>query len=131
MGQSSFKETRSERARSDAIDRQIQSDSKRYKKGCKILLLGSGESGKSTIMKQMKIIQQGGFEERERGDHRTTVYKNVLDSAGTLAGVVRRVGVGRLGLVGRQGRDGEEDVGKHAAVMLRAFPRGGIRRANA
>ncbi|KAJ7723127.1 putative G protein alpha subunit GNA-3 [Mycena metata] len=122
MGQSSSKETRSERARSDAIDRQIQSDSKRYKKECKILLLGSGESGKSTIVKQMKIIHQGGFEDRERVDYRTTVYKNVLDSAGTLAMVVRRVGVGRLGLVARQGRDGEEDVGKHAAVLLRAFP---------
>ncbi|KAJ7016333.1 guanine nucleotide-binding protein alpha-3 subunit, partial [Mycena alexandri] len=65
MGQSASKESRSERARSEAIDKQIQSDSKRYKKECKILLLGSGESGKSTIVKQMKIIHQGGFEERE------------------------------------------------------------------
>ncbi|KAJ7500124.1 hypothetical protein FB451DRAFT_1015433, partial [Mycena latifolia] len=51
-----------EKARSDAIDR----DSKRYKKECKILLLGSGESGKSTIVKQ--IPQAPSF----------TTYKNVL-----------------------------------------------------
>ncbi|KAJ7023913.1 putative G protein alpha subunit GNA-3 [Mycena alexandri] len=123
MGQSASKESRSERARSEAIDKQIQSDSKRYKKECKILLLGSGESGKSTIVKQMKIIHQGGFEERERVDYRTTV-------AGTLASVVRRVGVARMGLQGggegrpREGREGgrEEDVSAHAAVLLRAFP---------
>ncbi|KAJ7016331.1 guanine nucleotide binding protein, alpha subunit [Mycena alexandri] len=60
----------------------------------------------------MKIIHQGGFEERERVDYRTTVYKNVLDSAGTLASVVRRVGVARMGLQGGgegRPRDGRED----------------------
>ncbi|KAJ7795409.1 heterotrimeric G-protein alpha subunit, GPA3-like protein [Mycena olivaceomarginata] len=76
-------------ARSNEIDRQLQEDSKRYKE-CKILLLGPGDSGKSTVFKQMKIIHQGGFDERERTEYRTTIYKNVLDSAGTLARVVRR-----------------------------------------
>ncbi|KAJ7135282.1 heterotrimeric G-protein alpha subunit, GPA3-like protein [Mycena crocata] len=90
------KESRDSRARSDAIDKQIADDSKRYKKECKILLLGSGESGKSTIVKQMKIIHQRGFDERERAEYRTTIYKNVLDSADTLARVVRRVGVDKV-----------------------------------
>ncbi|KAJ7301264.1 heterotrimeric G-protein alpha subunit, GPA3-like protein [Mycena albidolilacea] len=79
-------------ARSNEIDRQLQEDSKRYKKECKILLLGPGDSGKSTVVKQMKIIHQGGFDERERTEYRTTIYKNVLDSAGTLARVVRKTG---------------------------------------
>ncbi|KAF8183288.1 G-protein alpha subunit-domain-containing protein [Mycena galopus ATCC 62051] len=78
-------------SRKTPFDRQITEDSKRYKKECKILLLGSGESGKSTIVKQMEIIHQG---ERERVEYRTTVYRNVLDSAGTLARVVRQVGGG-------------------------------------
>ncbi|KAJ6452577.1 heterotrimeric G-protein alpha subunit, GPA3-like protein [Mycena sanguinolenta] len=95
MGQPVSKESRGDKARSDAIDRQITEDSKRYKKECKILLLGSGESGKSTIVKQMKIIHQAGFDARERQEYRTTIYKNVLDSAGTLARVVRRVGLER------------------------------------
>ncbi|KAJ6610862.1 G-protein alpha subunit [Mycena sp. CBHHK59/15] len=92
MGQPVSKEARVEKARSDAIDRQINEDSKRYKKECKILLLGSGESGKSTIVKQMKIIHQAGFSPAERAEYRTIIYKNVLDSARTLARVVRRVG---------------------------------------
>ncbi|KAJ6596218.1 hypothetical protein DFH09DRAFT_1134418 [Mycena vulgaris] len=48
MGQPVSKDARVDNARSDAIDRQITEDSKR----CKMLLLGSGESEKSTIMKQ-------------------------------------------------------------------------------
>ncbi|KNZ72499.1 Guanine nucleotide-binding protein subunit alpha [Termitomyces sp. J132] len=71
---------REEKARSDAIDRQIEEDAKKYKRECKILLLGSGESGKSTIVKQMKIIHQNGFSQAELEAYRPVVYKNVLDS---------------------------------------------------
>ncbi|KAJ7351422.1 heterotrimeric G-protein alpha subunit, GPA3-like protein [Mycena albidolilacea] len=99
MGQPVSKEARGDKARSDAIDRQITEDSKRYKKEAKILLLGSGESGKSTIVKQMKIIHQAGFDTRERAEYRTTIYKNVLDSAATLARVIRRVGMGAMGVL--------------------------------
>ncbi|KAJ7192815.1 heterotrimeric G-protein alpha subunit, GPA3-like protein [Mycena pura] len=107
MGQPSSKEARLEKARSDAIDRDIREDSKKFKKECKILLLGSGESGKSTIVKQMKIIHQRGFDDRERAEYRPTIYKNVLDSARTLARVVRRVGVAAL----------PDDVAAHATPL--------------
>ncbi|KAG6844197.1 hypothetical protein H0H87_008983 [Tephrocybe sp. NHM501043] len=65
---------REEKARSDAIDRQIEEDGKKYKREC------SGESGKSTIVKQMKIIHQNGFSVPELEAYRPIVYKNVLDS---------------------------------------------------
>ncbi|WPK25762.1 hypothetical protein PUMCH_003090 [Australozyma saopauloensis] len=48
-------------------------------KDVKILLLGSGESGKSTIVKQMKILHKDGFSEAEAYDYKPFVYKNVLD----------------------------------------------------
>ncbi|KAF7304019.1 Heterotrimeric G-protein alpha subunit [Mycena indigotica] len=115
MGQPASKEARTERARSDAIDRTIQEDSKRFKKECKILLLGSGESGKSTIVKQMKIIHQRGYDTQERAVYRPTIYKNVLDSAATLARVVRRVGVERIATEG-------EEVRRLVGVLLSAFP---------
>ncbi|KAJ7083891.1 guanine nucleotide binding protein, alpha subunit [Mycena epipterygia] len=70
-------------------------DCGRYKRECKILLLGSHKSGKNTIVKQLKMIYQG-FDARELAEYRTTIYSNVLDSAGTLARVVRQVGVGAL-----------------------------------
>lgn len=54
-----------DRDRSYAIDKQIEEDRGKFKKECKILLLGSGESGKSTIVKQMKIIHQNGYSRDE------------------------------------------------------------------
>lgn len=43
----------------------------------KVLLLGSGESGKSTILKQMKIIHQNGFTQKELFDYKPFVFKNI------------------------------------------------------
>ncbi|CAN3375273.1 hypothetical protein DIURU_002155 [Diutina rugosa] len=48
-------------------------------KEIKVLLLGSGESGKSTIVKQMKILHQGGYTREELVEYTPFVYKNVLD----------------------------------------------------
>ncbi|KAF7369665.1 hypothetical protein MVEN_00297600 [Mycena venus] len=55
------KEGRPEKARSDAIDSWICEDRKRFEKEHKILVLGTRESGKSTLVKQMKIAYQGGL----------------------------------------------------------------------
>jgi|SRR2546423_446359 len=42
-------------------------------------LAGSGESGKSTIVKQMKIIHQNGYTQHELSLYRLTIYKNLID----------------------------------------------------
>ena len=44
----------------------------------KLLLLGAGESGKSTIFKQMKILYGEGFGEDERRGLTDVVYRNVI-----------------------------------------------------
>ena len=48
------------------------------------LLLGSGESGKSTILKQMKIINQNGYTKQELFTWRVIVYRNIVESAQAL-----------------------------------------------
>lgn len=95
------------RKRSRAIDAKLEEDSRRLRKECKILLLGSlgpslpddgsayiytgsGESGKSTIVKQMKIIHQNGYTKDELALYRLTIYKNVLDCAKALIGAMRQ-----------------------------------------
>lgn len=45
----------------------------------KVLLLGSGESGKSTIVKQMKILHENGYSQEELLEYKPFVYKNILD----------------------------------------------------
>ena len=45
----------------------------------KILMLGAGESGKSTIVKQMRIIHGAGYSESERRNFRSIVHLNAID----------------------------------------------------
>ena len=46
----------------------------------KLLLLGAGESGKSTIFKQMKIINKDGYSEAERKGFTGIVHSNACAS---------------------------------------------------
>lgn len=82
-----------EKARSAAIDRQIAEDERNFKKECKILLLGSGESGKSTIVKQMKIIHLHGYTPDELVLYRAVVNRNVVESAQALVQAMRKFGL--------------------------------------
>jgi G-protein alpha subunit len=54
---------------------------------------GSGESGKSTIVKQMKIIHQNGFSREELLTYRMTVYRNLVDSAQAIVLAMRKIGI--------------------------------------
>lgn len=51
---------------------------------------GSGESGKSTIVKQMKIIHQNGYTREELLLYRLTVLKNLVDSAQAIVLALRK-----------------------------------------
>ena len=56
-------------------------------------LTGSGESGKSTIVKQMKIIHQNGYTHDELCTYRVIVYRNLLESAQAIVLAMRKLGV--------------------------------------
>lgn len=62
-------------------------------KEVKTLLLGSGESGKSTIIKQMKIIHQNGYTDSELYLFKSTIYKNLLDCGRALLTAVDKFGL--------------------------------------
>ncbi|OUM54046.1 hypothetical protein BVG19_g3389 [[Candida] boidinii] len=59
------------------------------KQEVKMLLLGSGESGKSTILKQIKILYLNGFTKRELYDYKPFVYKNILDCSESIIKALR------------------------------------------
>ncbi|CAG8579033.1 9359_t:CDS:2 [Ambispora leptoticha] len=64
---------------SEAIDRQLKAEKEEMEKtkSAKLLLLGSSESGKTTVLKQLKIIHGNGLEE-ERRQYARIVHLNVL-----------------------------------------------------
>ncbi|KAI9530852.1 Guanine nucleotide-binding protein G(t) subunit alpha-2 [Dissostichus eleginoides] len=67
--------------KSKDLEKQLQQDADKDAKTVKLLLLGAGESGKSTIVKQMKILHQGGYTKEEQLEFRAVVYGNILQSA--------------------------------------------------
>ncbi|KAF8839818.1 G-protein alpha subunit [Paxillus ammoniavirescens] len=93
------------KAKSDAIDRQIEGDSREFRKECKILLLGLEESGKSTIVKQMKIAHQSGLTDDELMTFRPTIYGNLLDSAQAIVLAMRKINVECVDPVNRLNTD--------------------------
>ena len=64
------------------IEKKLKQDFRARNKVIKLLLLGTGESGKSTIVKQMKIINNNGegYPEEEKAAQIGVIGKNVLDS---------------------------------------------------
>ncbi|UNI15801.1 G-Protein alpha subunit [Purpureocillium takamizusanense] len=71
-------------ARSRDIDRTLRQDEKRMSKEIKLLLLGAGESGKSTILKQMKLIYSQGFTKNERLEWKPVIFSNIVQSFRTI-----------------------------------------------
>eukprot|EP00026_Physarum_polycephalum_P008807 Phypoly_transcript_08908.p1 GENE.Phypoly_transcript_08908~~Phypoly_transcript_08908.p1 ORF type:complete len:348 (+),score=44.06 Phypoly_transcript_08908:135-1178(+) len=66
------------------IQKELVNSRKDIKRTVKLLLLGAGDSGKSTIAKQMKIIHLDGFSEDERKGYKTTIATNILTAMRTL-----------------------------------------------
>ena len=67
-----------ERKKSDVIDKKLALDAEKFKQEVKLLLLGAGESGKSTIVRQMKIIHMNGYPPKEAILFKPVVFNNIV-----------------------------------------------------
>uniref|UniRef100_I1K8H5 Guanine nucleotide-binding protein alpha subunit n=1 Tax=Glycine max TaxID=3847 RepID=I1K8H5_SOYBN len=76
-----FREADAEENAQDAeIERRIKLETKAEKHIQKLLLLGAGESGKSTIFKQIKLLFQTGFDEAELKSYIPVIHANVYQA---------------------------------------------------
>lgn len=69
--------------RNDEIERQLKKEREELKKNpiSKLLLLGPGDSGKTTLLKQMKILHGQGFSDDERKKEWTPrILENIVKS---------------------------------------------------
>nr|CFW94221.1 Eka-Go1 protein [Euperipatoides kanangrensis] len=94
-------EERKARLRSEEIDRQLDELAKQERNIIKILLLGAAESGKSTLVKQMKIIHNDGFTQEELLSFKPTVLDNLLSS---MKYVLNGMGILRINLENSKNR---------------------------
>ncbi|KAI3711842.1 hypothetical protein L1987_70390 [Smallanthus sonchifolius] len=72
--------TAEENARAADIERRIEQETKAEQHIQKLLLLGAGESGKSTIFNQIKLLFQTGFDERELQSYTSVIHANVYQT---------------------------------------------------
>ncbi|XP_025425410.1 guanine nucleotide-binding protein G(i) subunit alpha [Sipha flava] len=79
--------------RSKKIDKSLRIDGEKAAREVKLLLLGAGESGKSTIVKQMKIIHETGYSIEECEQYRPVVFSNTIQS---LMAIIRAMGILRI-----------------------------------
>ncbi|XP_065181791.1 guanine nucleotide-binding protein G(q) subunit alpha-like [Sycon ciliatum] len=59
------------------IEKELKKDRKQARRELKLLLLGTGESGKSTFIKQMRIIHGNGYSESDRKSFKKLVFQNI------------------------------------------------------
>ena len=98
MGCGMSTEEKEGKARNEEIENQLKRDKMLQRNEIKMLLLGSwmrrvqiflrmakprigaGESGKSTILKQMKLIHEGGYSRDERESFKEIIFSNTVQS---------------------------------------------------
>ncbi|KAG8526730.1 Glucoamylase 1 precursor (Glucan 1,4-alpha-glucosidase) (1,4-alpha-D-glucan glucohydrolase) [Bacidia gigantensis] len=80
MGCGMSTEEREGKERNEQIENQLKRDKLLQRNEIKMLLLGAGESGKSTILKQMKLIHEGSYSRDERESFKEIIYSNTVQS---------------------------------------------------
>jgi len=81
-----------EKAKSKDLEKQLVQDQRTDQQVNKLLLLGAGESGKSTLFKQMVTIYGKGFSVEDRKEYIHVVYTNIILSMKTLCDQSDRLG---------------------------------------
>ncbi|XP_036442167.1 guanine nucleotide-binding protein subunit alpha-11-like isoform X1 [Colossoma macropomum] len=78
--------------KSIAIDNEIRrilaDQKKRERREIKVLLLGTGESGKTTFIKQMRIIHGKGYSEEDRRTFAKLVFQNIFTAMKAMTGAM-------------------------------------------
>lgn len=77
----------------DAIEQKLRTSKQNEKNQVKLLLLGAGESGKSTVLKQMKLLHKGGFTQQERMQYSQVIWVDVIQSMKILIVQARKLGI--------------------------------------
>ena len=106
MGCGASQEDAELRQRNEEIEKQLKKDKLQASTEVKMLLLGklficwkclhssgAGESGKSTILKQMKLIHGGGYTAREQESFKEIIFSNTVQSMRVILEAMQNMGI--------------------------------------
>ncbi|KAH7726207.1 GPA-3 protein [Aphelenchoides avenae] len=80
MGVCQSQEEKALNHKTKQIDKELMQGHLAQQKVVKLLLLGAGECGKSTVLKQMRILHDHGFSEEEMQKQKAVVYNNTVQA---------------------------------------------------
>ena len=86
-------EAKEQRRINAEIERQLKKDKTDARREIKLLLLGTGESGKSTFIKQMRIIHGQGYSPEDRRGFIKLIYQNIFLSMQTMIKATETLGI--------------------------------------
>ncbi|XP_064156494.1 guanine nucleotide-binding protein G(s) subunit alpha-like [Anguilla rostrata] len=84
-------EEKSQREANKKIEKQLQKDKQLYRATHRLLLLGAGESGKSTVVKQMKILHVNGYNTEERKMKIPCIKSNIKEAIETIVSAMSKL----------------------------------------
>ena len=103
----------------NSIDQELLDAQEEEKYQHKILLLGAGESGKSTVVKQIKMIWKvgGGPSDKERQEYILAIRRNAIEAIQTLLEVITQRSVIALSSIIHVSMTGSAEL-----VILLSYP---------
>ncbi|RHZ45261.1 hypothetical protein Glove_682g14 [Diversispora epigaea] len=108
MGCCMSQEEQEGKRKNEEIENQIKKDKLSMRNEIKMLLLGAGESGKSTILKQMKLIHDGGYSPEERESFKEIIFSNTVQSMRVILEAMEVMNI----------PFDSEEIQKHATIIL-------------
>ncbi|XP_043421663.1 guanine nucleotide-binding protein subunit alpha-14 [Prionailurus bengalensis] len=102
------------------IERQLRRDKKDARREFKLLLLGTGESGKSTFIKQMRIIHGSGYSDEDRKGFTKLVYQNIFTA---MQSMIRAMDTLRIQYVCEQNKENAQLIREVEVDKVCAFSR--------
>jgi len=79
--------------RSEAIDRQLETDATMLRRETKLVLVGQANSGKELIMRQMKVLYAEGYPREERIQYRYAIRSTVRVLVHSIIDLIKDTGV--------------------------------------
>lgn len=86
-------EAAANKAKNKDLEAQLKKARKAEEEEIKLLLLGAGESGKSTIFKQFQILFRDGYSQKDKLEFKEVVHANTVQSMKALLNAMKKLGI--------------------------------------